>query len=122
MIKNLLLLLVTTVLISGCATMNEKPDPLVGQWKFQFSNLPQGDPNAILAIIKDGGVYSGTITNSTGEYELKDLLIEAESSLTANFQYQNNTVEFSAVFDGNVVSGQSSVRNRTFNFSGERTE
>ena len=122
MIKNLLMLFVVTILLSGCATLNEKPNPLVGQWKFQFSNLRQGDPNAILAISKEAGVYSGTITNSNGEYELTDLLIEADNSMTANFQYQGNSVAFSAVFDGNSISGQTSTRNRTFSFAGERME
>jgi len=122
MIKYLLMLFVVTILLSGCATLNEKPDPFVGQWKFQFSNLRQGDPNAILAISKEAGVYSGTITNSNGEYGLTDLLIEAGNSLTANFQYQGYSVAFNAQFDGNTISGQSNVNNRTFSFAGERME
>lgn len=116
------MLFVATILLSGCATLNEKPDPLVGQWKFQFSNLRQGDPNAVLAISKEAGVYSGTITNSNGELELTDVLVEAGNSLTANFQYQGYSVAFSAQFDGNAISGQSDVNNRTFSFAGERME
>ena len=122
MIKNLLLLFVATILISGCATMNEKSDPLVGQWKFQFSNLPQGDPDALLTINKEGGIYSGTIVNSTDEFELNDLLVDADNSLTAHFQYQGRRVEFSALFDGNTITGQTSMRNRTYSFAGAKIE
>jgi hypothetical protein len=92
MIKNLLMLLIATAVISGCTTIYEQPDPILGQWKFTFSDLPQGDPEGLLAIAKVEGVYSGTIANSTGEYELKDLLIEENDLVGSSFNYQGNTI------------------------------
>lgn len=120
MIKNLLLLCVATILISGCETMNEKADPLVGQWGFQFSNLPQGDPNGVLTINKAGGTYSGTIANSNGESELIDVVVDGGNSLSANFQFQGRSLQISAVIDGNTITGQTSMGRRTYPFAGTR--
>jgi len=122
MIKNLLLLVVATALFAGCATIYEKPDPLVGQWEFQFSNLPQGDPNAVLTITKNGEGYSGTVANTNEEFVLNDVVVDGGNSLSANFQNQGRQVEFSAAFDGNSITGQISMRNRTYGFAGERLE
>ena len=122
MIENLLMLLIATAVISGCTTIYEQPDPILGQWKFTFSDLPQGDPEGLLAIAKVEGVYSGTIANSTGEYELNDLLIEENDLVGSSFNYQGNTIGLSGVFEGTVLTGQTSLRNRTFNFAGEKVE
>jgi len=115
-------LLVGTALISGCATLYEKPDPFVGQWKIQFSRSPGGDPNATLTIKKEEGVYLGAVVNSIGEYELNNLSIEANGLLSAGFNYQGYSVEMNASLDGTSITGQNNVRNRTFEFSGEKVE
>ncbi|QXD25287.1 hypothetical protein F7C95_05160 [Opitutia bacterium ISCC 51] len=122
MIKNLLLPLVTLVMISGCATLSEKPDPFVGVWEIQFSQSPGGNPNATLMIKKKEGVYSGTLSNPTGEYKLNELSIEANGVLSAGINYRGYSVELSATMDGNSIAGQNDVQGRTFEFTGEKVE
>jgi hypothetical protein len=122
LIKNLTLLFVAVILISGCATTSEQADPVVGQWEFEFSNLPQGDPNGILTFNKEGGIYSGTIANSDGESELIDLSVDAGNTLTAHFEFQGRSLELSAVIDGDSITGQTKMRRRTYEFSGKRIE
>ena len=120
MIKNLILLFVATILISGCVTTSEKADPVVGIWEFQFSNLPQGDPNGVLTINKEGGIYSGTIANSNGESEVINLSVDAGNTLTASFDFQGRSLELSAVIDGNSINGHTKMRNRTYEFTGKK--
>ena len=115
------MLLAATIVISGCATLNQQPDPYVGQWNIEFSRLPQGDPNATITIAKEEGAYSGIITNSRGEFPMSDVVIEA-NNLSANFNYQGYSVAMTAVFDGTTISGQNAVNGRTFTFAGEKVE
>jgi len=75
-------LLVGTALISGCATLYEKPDPVVGQWEFELPGTPQGDLEGTLTIHKEDGVYLGFVTFTGTEYELNNLSIEANGLLT----------------------------------------
>jgi len=122
MIKNSLLLLVAMTLMSGCATLNEKSDPFVGQWDIEFARSPGGNPNATLKINKEEGVYSGTLTNPTGEYALDDLSIEANGDLSAGINYRGYSVKLSANMDGTSITGQNNVQDRTFEFTGEKVE
>jgi hypothetical protein len=110
-------LLVGTALISGCATLYEKPDPFVGQWKIQYSRSP-----GTLTIKKEDGVYLGFLTYTGTEYELNNLSIEANGLLSSGFNYQGYSVEMNASLDGTSITGQNNIQNRTFEFSGEKVE
>ncbi len=122
MIKNLLLLSVATALISGCATLQEKPDPFVGLWEIQFSRAPGGNPMASLMISKEGSDYTGTLTNPTGEYALDDLTIEANGDLSAGLNYRGYSVKMSARIDGTSITGENLVQNTTIEFIGKKVE
>tara|TARA_B100001057_G_scaffold82654_1_gene78235 strand:+ start:121 stop:489 length:369 start_codon:yes stop_codon:yes gene_type:complete len=122
MIKYSPLLLVAMILISGCATLYERPDPFVGQWEIEFSRSPGGNKNATLKINKEEGVYSGTLTNSTGEYALNDLSIDPNGALRAGLNYQGYSIEVSASMDGTLITGKNEVQGRTFEFTGRKVE
>ena len=102
--------------------MYEKPDPVVGQWEFEFQNLRQGDPEGTLTIHKEDGVYSGFFTYSGTEYDLNNLTIEGNHLVSSNFNYQGYSMELTAVFEGEAVTGESSAQGRAFNFEGVRVE
>lgn len=102
--------------------MNSTPDPVVGQWEFEFQNVRQRDPEGTLTIHKEDGVYSGFLTFSGTEYYLNDLAIEGNHLVSSNFNYRGYSMELTAVFEGKAVTGKSSAHGMVFNLEGVRVE
>ena len=110
-------------MISGCATLYEKPDPVVGQWEFELPGTPQGDLEGTLTIHKEDGVYSGFLTYSGTESDLNDLTIEGNHLVSGNYDYQGYLIELTAVFEGEAVTGEHSAEGgMALNFEGVRVE
>jgi hypothetical protein len=120
--RNSLIILIAATVMVGCATMNSTPDPAVGSWKFELINPPRGDPEGTLIISKDGGVYSGSIVNSTGEYELNELLVEGNQLVSGHFAYRNSTIQIKGVFEGSAFQGNVSGGRNSVEMVGERVE
>ena len=75
-----------------------------------------------MKINKEEGVFSGTLTNSTGEYALNDLSIDPNGALRAGLNYQGYSIELCASMYGTLITGKNEVQGRTFEFAGRKAE
>ncbi len=116
MSKNIILLFVATFLSYGCATLQTKVDPFVGEWEYEIRNLPQGEPNGVLTVTKTKDGYAGIM----GTNNLNDFAIEGNEIVSGDFQAQGYRVELTGRFEGDVFTGQINAASMDFPMTGMR--
>ncbi len=112
--RNLLYWFITSVLVSGCATMQPKIDPLVGNWDYTMRYLPSGDAEGLLVLTNDGSGYSGVLETKNGPLEISDLIIEDNQIVSGYFIGEGYQVELRGTFEGDEFKGSISAEGNEF--------
>ena len=101
---NLVTLLLIASLLVGCAALSGLgKSPYVGKWSYTL-DTPQGIYEGFLTFIKDGKIYTGTISADDEESELRNLIIE-DGKPSAVFDAEGFTFDFVGEFKEDVFTG-----------------
>ena len=118
---NLVSLLFITSLLAGCATLSKLgKSPYEGKWSYTL-DTPQGVYEGFVTIIKDGKIYTGTISVGVGETDLRDLVIE-DGKLSAVFDAEGFTFDFTGKFNEDVFTGSLSTPDFSLPFSANKVK
>jgi hypothetical protein len=118
---NLLTILFTTALISGCAVFSKMgTSPYEGKWSYTV-DTPDGIFKGFLTILKDGKIYSGNVTVEDMTIELSDLKIE-DGKLTASLNAEGYPLEIKGEFNDDVFSGDLIGPDFTIPFSANKVK
>ncbi len=118
-----LLLSLTAFLLTGCATLYQQQDPLVGAWDYELYNLPRGEPLGVMTIEKIEEGYSIKLVNSAGEeYNLKEVSVEGNALTGGHFRAEGYIVVATGIFEEGSFEGQLDVRGNVFRMTATQRE
>jgi outer membrane protein assembly factor BamB len=118
---SLVSLLFITLLLAGCAALAKLgKSPYEGKWSYTL-DTPQGVYEGFLTIIKDGKVYSGTMSANGYETDLRNLTIE-DGKLSAVFDAEGFTFDFTGEFKEDVFTGSLITPDFSLPFTAKKVE
>jgi hypothetical protein len=118
---NLISFLLIAALIAGCAVFSKiGKSPYAGKWSYTL-DTPQGVYEGFVTIMEAGKIYSGTISANGGESELRNLIIE-DGKLSAEFDAEGFTFDFTGKFDEDVFTGALSTPDFDLPFSAKKVK
>ena len=122
-----LAVILLAVTLAGCASLGDKgaSNPLVGNWTALVST-DQGDIAQTLAINADlSGTVSLTLPGTANEVTVpvSDLIVDGQSVsfvVVVEIQFQETTIQFQGMVDGDVLTGEYSFDQGTATLTGKR--
>ena len=121
----LLLFCCLAAVITGCATTNSKPDPLVGLWDYELHFIPQGEPLGIMTILKteDGYAINLKSRTETGTgNDLIDVTVEGNILTGGHFFGQGYKIDVTGSFEENKFEGLIDAEGNTFRMTAVKQE
>lgn len=112
--RKILLSFAALVFFYGCATIQPRVDPLLGNWDYTIRQLPNGDEDGVLVLMNDGSGYVGVLEAQEGVLEISDLIIEDGEIVSGYFIGRGYHVEIRGVFEGDEFNGTVSAEGREF--------
>ena len=95
-------------------------EPLGGNFLIKYVNpLRGGEESTELRFNEASEGFSGAFISPRGETPLKNVVLESDGSVTANFTIRDYYFDLKAVIDGDNISGEFSGP-RDISFSGSR--
>ena len=116
------LFLFISFLLFGCASISEKPDPVLGTWDYEIHELPRGEPIGEMIITKEDGVYAVVLKTAQGETSLENLVIEGDTLVDALYPYRNFQVKLTGTFTENTYEGTMSANQYEFRMTATKRE
>lgn len=113
---NLFAILFISSLLSGCAVFSKLgTSPYEGKWSY---SLDTGEDvfKGFLTLMKDGEIYTGTVSTQDMTTDLKDLKIE-NGKLTANLDAEGYPLNIKGEFKDEVFFGSLIGPDFTFSFN-----
>ena len=127
-----ILLALGCLILAGCQTVQKvaetqsaqipeaDEEPLGGNFLIKYVNPWRGaEENSELRFNEASEGFSGAVVTPTGEAPLKNLVLESDGSVTANFAISGYSFDLKAVIDGDDIEGELSGQ-RKISFSGSR--
>jgi len=97
-------------------------EPLGGNFLIKYVNpLRGGEESTELRFNEASEGFSGAFISPRGETPLKNVVLESNGSVTANFTIRDYYFDLKAVIDGDNVEGEF-IGPRTISFSGSRLD
>jgi len=97
-------------------------EPLGGNFLIKYVNpLRGGEESTELRFNEASEGFSGAFISPRGETPLKNVVLESDGSVTANFTIRDYYFDLKAVIDGDNVEGEF-IGPRTISFSGSRLD
>ena len=128
------LIVLFCLIFAGCQTVQKvaetqstqipeaDEEPLSGHFLIKFVNpLSGAGVSSELRLNEEGGGFSGAIIFPQGEVPLKNVALETDGSVAANFIYSGYSFDLKAVIDGDSIRGVFSGP-RKISFSGSRLD
>ncbi|QXD23323.1 hypothetical protein F7C95_15525 [Opitutia bacterium ISCC 51] len=113
--------MVVAILLGACASLQTQVDPVLGEWQYVIENLPQGEPEGIFTIVKEGDGYSGTLQRKGDQaVPLVDIIMGSGVLESSGFNTRGYSVVMSGTFEGASFTGTLSTIGRTFPISAEK--
>ena len=127
-----ILLALGCLILAGCQTVQKvaetqsaqipeaDEEALGGNFLIKYVNPWRGaEENSELRFNAASDGFSGAVITPTGEAPLKNVVLESDGSVTANFTIRDYYFDLNAVIDGDNISGEFSGP-RNISFSGSR--
>jgi len=114
--------LVVSVLFGGCATLDYKPDPIVGVWDYELFNLPQGEPIGFFTISKSDEGYSMVLTSPKADMDVEEVSIEGDAIVGGYFASQGYTIDVRGKFEANSFEGKIDAEGNVFRMTATKRE
>ena len=127
-----ILLALGCLILAGCQTVQKvaetqsaqipeaDEEPLGGNFLIKYVNPWRGaEENSELRFNEASEGFSGAVVTPTGEAPLKNLVLESDGSVTANFAISGYSFDLKAVIEGDDIEGELSGQ-RKISFSGSR--
>ncbi len=128
------LLTLCCLIITGCQTVpkvaetqsTQTPEvdeePLGGNFLIKYVNPLRGaEESTELRFNEASEGFSGAFISPRGETPLKNVVLESDGSVTANFTIRDYYFDLKAVIEGDNVEGEF-IGPRTISFSGSRLD
>jgi hypothetical protein len=97
-------------------------EPLGGNFLIKYVNPWRGaEENSELRFNEASEGFSGSVITPTGEAPLKNVVLESDGSVTANFTISGYSFDLKAVIEGDDIEGELSGQ-RKISFSGSRLD
>ena len=97
-------------------------EPLGGNFLIKYVNPWRGaEENSELRFNEASEGFSGAFISPRGETPLKNVILESDGSVTANFTIRDYSFDLKAVIDGDNIEGELSGE-RKISFSGSRLD
>ena len=129
-----ILLALGCLIFAGCQTVQKvaetrlaqipeaDEEPLGGNFLIKYVNPWRGaEENSELRFNEASEGFSGAVITPTGEAPLKNVVLESDGSLTADFTISGYSFNLKAVIDGDDIEGELSGQ-RKISFSGSRLD
>tara|TARA_B100000212_G_scaffold342575_1_gene330773 strand:+ start:22426 stop:22830 length:405 start_codon:yes stop_codon:yes gene_type:complete len=129
-----ILLALGCLIFAGCRTVHEvaepqsarileaDEEPLGGNFLIKYVNPWRGaEENSELRFNEAREGFSGVVITPTGEAPLKNVVLESDGSVTANFTIIGYSFDLKAFIDGDDIEGELSGQ-RNISFSGSRLD
>ncbi|QXD31964.1 hypothetical protein [Candidatus Pelagisphaera phototrophica] len=129
-----ILLALSCLIFAGCQTAQKlaetqsaqipeaDEEPLGGHFLIKFVNPLNGaEVSSELRLNEEGEGFSGAIIFPQGKVPLKNVALETDGSVAANFIYSGYSFDLKAVIDGDSIMGVFSGP-RKISFSGSRLD
>ena len=129
-----ILLALGCLILAGCQTVQKvaetqsaqipeaDEEPLGGNFLIKYVNPWRGaEENSELRFNEASEGFSGAVVTPTGEAPLKNLVLESDGSVTANFAISGYSFDLKAVIDGDDIEGELSGQ-RKISFLGSRLD
>ena len=127
------LLALSCIIFAGCQTVPKvaetqsaqtpeaDEEPLGGNFLIKYVNPWRGaEENSELRFNEASEGFSGAVITPRGEAPLKNVVLESDGSVTANFTISGYSFDLKAVIDGDNIEGELSGE-RKISFSGSRS-
>lgn len=127
------LLALSCIIFAGCQTVPKvaetqsaqipelDQEPLGGNFLIKYVNPWRGaEENSELRFNEASEGFSGAVITPRGEAPLKNVVLESDGSVTANFTISGYSFDLKAVIDGDNIEGELSGE-RKISFSGSRS-
>lgn len=116
---SLVSLLFITLLLAGCAALAKLgKSPYEGKWSYTL-DTPIGAYEGFLNFVRDGNIYTGTISANGDETDLRNLIIE-DGKLSAVFDAEGLTFDFTGEFNEDVFTGSLNTPDFSLPFSANK--
>ena len=120
------LLALGCLFFAGCETVQKvaesHEEPLGGNFLIKYVNPWRGaEENSELRFNEASEGFSGAVITPRGEAPLKNVVLESDGSVTANFTISGYSFDLKAVIDGDNIEGELSGP-RKVSFSGSRLD
>ena len=97
-------------------------EPLGGNFLIEYVNPWRGaEESSKLRFNEASEGFSGAVVTPAGEAPLKNVVLESDGSVTANFTIRDYYFDLKAVIEGDNVEGEF-IGPRTISFSGSRLD
>ncbi len=129
-----ILLALGCLIFAGCQTVQKvaetqsaqipeaDEEPLGGNFLIKYVNPWRGaEENSELRFNEASEGFSGAVVTPTGEAPLKNLVLESDGSVTANFAISGYSFDLKAVIEGDDIEGELSGQ-RKISFLGSRLD
>ncbi len=129
-----ILLALGCLILAGCQTVQKvaetqsaqipeaDEEPLGGNFLIKYVNPWRGaEENSELRFNEASEGFSGAVVTPTGEAPLKNLVLESDGSVTANFAISGYSFDLKAVIEGDDIEGELSGQ-RKISFLGSRLD
>ena len=129
-----ILLALGCLILAGCQTVQKvaetqsaqipeaDEEPLGGNFLIKYVNPWRGaEENSELRFNEASEGFSGAVITPTGEAPLKNLVLESDGSVTANFAISGYSFDLKAVIEGDDIEGELSGQ-RKISFLGSRLD
>ena len=127
------LLALSCIIFAGCQTVPKvaetqsaqipelDQEPLGGNFLIKYVNPWRGaEESTELRFNEASEGFSGAVITPRGEAPLKNVVLESDGSVTANFTISGYSFDLKAVIDGDNIEGELSGE-RKISFSGSRS-
>ena len=128
------LIILCYLIFAGCQTVQKvaetqsaqipeaDEEPLGGNFLIKYVNPWRGaEENSELRFNEASEGFSGAVVTPTGEAPLKNLVLESDGSVTANFAISGYSFDLKAVIEGDDIEGELSGQ-RKISFLGSRLD
>ena len=120
--NKVLLIASCILLLAACATtkVSKKITP-VGEWDYSIKNTPQGDFSGIMIVSLQDNVYSAKLNSDGGELPFEKCGWDAATkTITGMFYYSGTPIDFTAVLNGEELTGTMAAGGGEFPFAATR--
>ena len=117
-----ILLALGCLFFAGCETVQKvaesHEEPLGGNFLIKYVNPLRGaEESTEIRLNEASEGFSGAFISPRGETPLKNVVLESDGSVTANFTIRGYSFELKAVIDGDDIEGEL-IGQRNISFNG----